>query len=664
MYIILPDMHYFEVLVADSSYKSSEPLTYSYFQSLTPGTIVDVPLKQRQALGVVLRAVPKPTFKTKPLSAYDTYHPLPAALPELALWLSQFYPAGLGVTMQQFLPSKLYELDKLPNVAEAATSKPAQSAPELPPLTPEQSAALDIMHQPDTYLLHGETGSGKTRVYIELAQQTLRQGRSAIVLTPEIGLTPQLAKNFIAVFGEDQVVTTHSKLTAKERNLAWLHILQSTKPLIVIGPRSALFSPLANVGVIILDESHEGSYKQEQAPHYHASKVAAKLVSLHKAILVLGSATPAITDAYLAQARNKPIIRMHNKAAASTQKQDNHTAPEVQIKIVDLKDRAQFTRQPHLSNALLESITVSLQQQQQSLVFLNRRGTARIILCEQCGWQSLCPHCDLPLTYHGDTHSVRCHTCGFTHTAPNSCPECGSANIILKSIGTKAIVDELQRAFPQARIQRFDTDNSKEERLEVHYDAVRAGEVDIIVGTQLIAKGLDLPNLTTVGVVVADTSLYLPDYSSGERSYQLLRQVIGRVGRGHQTEGRVVIQTYEPDSPSIKTAVSGAWDEFYQTEIQERQAFMFPPFCHTLKIWCRRATSKNAQTAAEKVVDDLRHSGLRIIIDGPTPAFYEKIAGKYQWQAVIKSKDRGELVRTIKLLPSNWSYDIDPSNLL
>jgi primosomal protein N' (replication factor Y) len=467
----------------------------------------------------------------------------------------------------------------------------------------------------------------------------------------------------VQVFGADRVITTHSKLTAKERNLAWLRMLQSTEPLIVLGPRSALFSPLRNVGLIILDESHEGSYKQEQAPHYHTSKVAAALAAQHKAILVLGSATPSITDVYLAQARDKPIIRMHAKAA-DRGAASPETNTDVHIEIVDLKERSQFTRQPHLSNKLLDTIAEGLQRNEQSLVFLNRRGTARIMLCENCGWQALCPHCDLPLTYHGDSHSVRCHTCGHVSTAANSCPECKSANIILKSIGTKAIVGELEHAFPHARIQRFDTDNTKEERLEAHYEAVRAGEVDIIVGTQLIAKGLDLPKLTTVGVVVADTSLYLPDYSSGERSYQLLRQVIGRVGRGHQAHNNVIIQTYEPDSPIIQAAVLGDWDSFYATEIQEREAFMFPPFCHTLKIWCRRATSKAAQTAAEKVVEDLSKSGLRITIDGPTPAFYEKTAGKYQWQANIKTKDRSQLIEVIRQLPANWSYDIDPTNLL
>lgn len=656
-------MFYYEVLVADNSYKGTSALTYSHGNRLVVGSIVRVPLKNKAVLGVVIRSVGRPHFPVRPVISEESSAPLPEQLIALAAWLSAYYPAGMGITLQQFLPSKLYPTDQLP-------SRQAAAAPlAWPKLTAEQAQAVQKMSSPGTYLLHGETGSGKTRVYIELANASLQKGRSAIILTPEIGLTPQLTRNFVQAFGSSNIVTTHSKLTAKERNIAWLQILHSPNPLVVLGPRSALFAPLRQVGLIVLDEAHENSYKQEQAPHYHASKVAAKLAQLHHATLVLGSATPAIADYYTAQIKDKPIIRMTQKAAQSAADKDiasidNTSAAPVHIDLVDLKDRSQFSRQQHLSNTLIQCIQASLQANEQSLVFLNRRGTARVVLCENCGWQALCPHCDLPLTYHGDQHAIRCHTCGYHTHAPSSCPECQSANIIMKSIGTKAIVEELRHAFPQAHIQRFDTDNAKDERLEAHYDAVRAGEVDIIVGTQLVAKGLDLPKLSTVGVVVADTSLYLPDYTAGERSYQLLRQVIGRVGRGHRSAARVIIQTYDPASPIIQAAAKGDWDSFYRTEIAERRAFMFPPFCHSLKIWCRRATSQSAQSAAEKVVSELRQSGLRLVIDGPTPAFYEKIAGKFQWQATLKSKDRGQLIEAIKRLPANWSYDIDPTNLL
>ncbi len=658
-------MEYYEILVADSSFKGTGALTYQFSSTsiLPRGQLVIVPIKQKKAYGVVIHHVKKPAFTARELSLAPTSTPLPSQLIDLAVWITTYYPSGIGITLQQFLPQKLYPADKIPPIEPAGMHKdsPVIRIANLPELTTEQTNVLAAINHPDTYILHGETGSGKTRVYIELAKKTLTAGRSCIIMTPEIGLTPQLVQSFEAIFGSEQVVLTHSQLTVKARSLMWQRILTSQTPLIVLGPRSALFSPLRDVGLIILDEAHESSYKQEQAPHYHASKVAAKLASLHKATTILGSATPAIVDYFLAEAKHKPILRMKDNAKASTSSNQQTTTH-----IINLTDRKLFTRQPHISDALIKSIQQSLHKQEQSLVFLNRRGTARVILCQQCGWQSACPHCDLPLTYHGDAHNVRCHTCGYVSTAPTNCPECSSTNIILKSIGTKAIVEELTSIFPSARIQRFDTDNAKDERLEMHYNAVRDGDVDIIVGTQLIAKGLDLPKLSTVGVVVADTSLYLPDYSSSERSYQLLRQVIGRVGRGHRS-GTIIIQTYDPSNPVIQAAAKNdgsGWESFYTNELTERKAFTFPPFCYSLKITCRRASSKSAMLAAGKATDALRQSGLRISVDGPMPAFHEKAGDKYQWQAIIKAKDRGELIKAIKLLPANWSFDIDPSNLL
>ncbi len=651
-------MYYYEVWVADNSFKGAGALTYQSELVLAVGSVVEVFIRQKKVLAIVTKTVAKPKFATKPLSATVVTRPIPAQLLALAQWMPSYYPASAGETLQQFLPTKLYPPDEA-----LLTVKPTPLPSfELPPLTAEQQAVIGEISKPDTYVLHGETGSGKTRVYVELALQQLKAGRSSIVLTPEIGLTPQLTQTFIRTFGTDNVITTHSQLTAKQRSLQWNRAQYAADngkrplPLVVLGPRSALFMPLHDVGLIILDESHEASYKQEQAPHYHAAKVAAKLATLHQATLILGSATPSVADYYIAQAKGKKILRM--TAAATTSEFEAAT-----VEIIDLKDRAAFSRKPNLSDALLKGVEASLKAGEQSLIFLNRRGTARTVLCEKCGWMAMCGHCDLPLTYHGDAHNLRCHTCGLVTRAFTSCPECESPHILMKSIGTKAIVEELQSAFPQASIQRFDTDNSKSERLEAHYHDVRDGKVDIVVGTQIIAKGLDLPGLSTVGIVVADTSLYLPDYSAQERTYQLLRQVIGRVGRGHRA-GRIILQTYDPGSPVIMAAAAGDWDGFYAAELEERRMFTFPPFCYTLKLSCRRASIKSAETAAIKTADSLRNSGLRVIVDGPMPALHEKHGDKYQWQLNLKSKDRGELVKAVRILPANWSYDIDPSNLL
>ncbi|HEY1835339.1 MAG TPA: primosomal protein N' [Candidatus Saccharimonadales bacterium] len=648
-------MFYYEVIVSDASYQGKKALTYGSERKLAVGEVVRVPLKRDLVLGLISRHAPRPTFATKAIETVFDLPPLPGQLLELAAWLAAYYPAGLGSIGQQFLPRALPRLFSFASDEPRSSLESLEPSVSLPPLTAEQQNVLAHINKPDTYTLHGETGSGKTRVYIELARRTLEDNRSVIVLTPEIALTPQLERNFHNAFG-DHVIVTHSKLTESERRKIWLQTLTSHTPLLIIGPRSALFSPLKDVGLIVIDESHEPSYKQEQSPHYDTGKVAAKLASLHQATLVLGSATPAIADYFLATQKQKPVLRMHQLARANSYQPPN-------IQIVNLRDRAHFTKEPHLSDELLAAIEKSLQAGEQSLLFLNRRGTARVVLCEQCGWQAMCEHCDLPLTYHADSHTMRCHTCGRVQPAVNSCPVCHNPNIVLKSIGTKAIVDEVTAVFPQAKIQRFDTDNKRAERIEQHYDAIRSGKVDILIGTQILAKGLDLPKLSVVGVIVADTSLYFPDYTADERTYQLLRQVIGRVGRGHRNS-RVIIQTYDRDNFVVQAAAQNHWDAFYQRELSMREKFLFPPYCYMLKLTCRRASSNAAHQKAEKLIAIIKNAGLRVRVDGPSPSAHEKIGSKYQWQLVLKTKQRTELLKIVELLPSGWSYNIDPLNLL
>ncbi len=649
-------MSFYYVWVRSSRYHSKEALTYQCDQPLKRGHIVKVQLQKEIVMGLVIGVAPRPRFKTKNVLTVFNLPPLPAHLIKTMSWLQVYYPAPLGVLMQQLLPAGLSQ-KHLDSLQPSPSPYPKIQTNNLPQLTAEQSAALAIMTSVNNYILHGRTGTGKTRLYIELARRTLEAGKSAIILTPEISLTSQLAGNLREVFNE-RVVVLHSGQTSAERQKAWLKCLNASQPLIIVGPRSALFTPVARLGLIILDEAHEAAYKQEQAPQYQTGRVAAYLASLTRSTLVLGSATPSVSDYFLALKKQRPIIEMN--ALAHPAKSE---VPATEVAIIDIKQRAQFTRSSYLSLALITAVAGALKRGEQSLLYLNRRGTARLIMCENCGWQATCPHCDLPLAYHADRFELRCHSCDYHALTPVSCPACKHPSVLFKTAGTKAIVEEITRLFPQARIARFDTDNLKADRFDVNYESVRNGDIDILVGTQLLAKGLDLPKLSVLGALIADTSLYMPDFSAQERTFQLLTQVLGRVGRGH-VGGKAIIQTYHPDNPTIQMALEADYQQFYKTEIANRQKYLFPPFCFLLKLSARRASAKSAESAAEKLKTNLRASGLKIKIEGPAPCFYEKIQGKYQWQLIIKASERGELLKVIDILPANWAYDIDPLDLL
>ncbi len=641
-------MQFVEVLPGDATYHGHEPLTYGSRDRLAIGTIVSVPLRKKHILGVVVKSAQRPAFAVKQIDKALPLPPLPTELIELISWIAAYYPAALGIITQLMLPKAL---PKKPMIAAVALS-PATASPEL---TKDQKKVLSSVNNQGLHLLHGETGTGKTRIYIELAKRAINAGRSVIILTPEIGLTSQLANNFVEVFGQG-VIIQHSKLSEATRKQNWQYMLEQTKPQIVIGARSALFSPIRNVGLIVIDEAHETAYKQDQAPYYLTTTVAAKLASFHRAQLILGSATPLVSDYYIAKAKGRPILRMTETASKFIDSQRT-------IEIIDIRDRNLFTKSPHLSNALINRMETALQNGAQILLFLNRRGTARIVFCERCGWQATCPHCDLALIYHGDTHTMRCHSCDFKTSSPPGCPECQNPSIVYKTIGTKAIVEEVGRLFPEAITMRFDTDNMQSERMEQQYEALREGKINILVGTQTIAKGLDLPNLGLVGILIADSGLNFPDFSAEERTYQLLTQVIGRVGRGHRA-GQVVLQTYTPESPLIRAITAGDWDYFYNKELDERRRFVFPPFCYILKLQCKRATSISSEHTARALAEQLRSRRYKIAIEGPAPSFHEKLQNKFIWQIIVKSTQRSELVKIIKELPSGWSYDIDPMNLL
>ena len=644
-------MYYYEVWVTSHLYHGQQALTYSADSVLDEGSLVLVPMRQQKSLAVVVSKTLKPTFKVKPVLKVLPYQ-LPRQSLDLMHWLSEYYPAPLGNIASLFVPSSLSRKHEF---KVTRSLKPKETT--LPTLTKEQKSAL--LHVSDNptgnFLLHGETGTGKTRVYLELAKIMLASSKSVLVLTPEISLTPQLVRSFEELFG-NQVITVHSNLSDVERRDAWLSVLHASRPVVVIGPRSALFAPFKSLGLIIIDEAHESAYKQEQAPYYHAHRAAGKLAQLHGAQLVMGTATPNVTDYYIARARGMEILRLIEPAVKTA-------ASKPQIQVINSRDREQFIQNRYLSDALIKAVKDALESKEQSLLFLNRRGTARLVMCQICGWQALCPNCDLPLTYHGDSHSMRCHTCGYKEQAITKCPVCSSNDIIYKNIGTKSIVEALERIFPKARIGRYDSDNTKAERFDQQFSEITSGKIDILVGTQLLAKGLDLPSLSIVGVITADTNLTFPDYTAEEKTYQLITQIVGRVGRGHRA-GKAIIQTYNPDSFVIKAAINKDWVDFYERQLAEREQFMFPPFCYLLKLSCVRKSQLSAARTAETLRITLLKLSLPVQIIGPSPSFYEKSKSGYRWQLIVKSKDRKLLVEVVKALPANWTYDLDPSSLL
>ena len=475
-----------------------------------------------------------------------------------------------------------------------------------------------------------------------------------IVLTPEIGLTPQIADEFSQHFSD--IILTHSRQTEAERHTIWQRALRASTPFVAIGPRSALFLPLKDIGLIVIDEAHEPSYKQEQSPRYSALRAASILASNQQAKLVLGSATPLVTDYHTARQAKRPIVEMFKSARQIT---------PADIKLVDMTKRQSFRNHRFLSDDLIANLKQTIESGNQSLIFHNRRGSASTTLCDECGWQAGCPRCFVPLTLHADNHQLRCHICGLSDRVPTSCPSCGSADIIHKGIGTKLIESELKKLFPDKTIMRFDGDSTEANSIQANYQALYSGDVDIIIGTQVVAKGLDLPKLRTVGIIQADAGLSLPDYSSSERTFQLLAQAIGRVGRNeHQTN--VIVQSYQPAHPAVNLGLKQDYAGFYEYALRERARANFPPYTFLLKLTCVYKTEAAAIKNARKLAAELTaNTPDRVEVLGPTPAFYERQHDTYRWQLVLKSAKRSDLVAALKHVPTtHWQTELDPMGLI
>jgi primosomal protein N' (replication factor Y) (superfamily II helicase) len=646
-------MHYYEVAPTHIIRTNTFWLTYESTETLKIGQLVHIEVGKKIIIGVVMRKVHQPSYETKTIGSLIMPEALPYPLIELSLWLSKYYATHLATVLQSILPR---------GIEKKRREQPEKVREQLRDrttivFTPDQTQAVEKISSMTvgSALLHGVTGSGKTAVYIELTRRALANNKSVILLVPEIALTSQLVDEFTAVF--KNVLLTHSRQTEAERHLSWQKALTFQLPQIIIGPRSALFMPVSNIGLIIIDECHEQTYKQEQSPRYSALRAASVLAKYHNAKLVLGSATPSVTDYYIAQNTNRPIITMSSRAQKDTVAAD--------IKLVDMTKHVNFRKHRFLSDTLLSHLASTFDKGHQALVFHNRRGSASTTLCENCGWTALCPRCFVPLTLHGDLHKLMCHVCGKTDRVPTNCPECGSIDILHKGIGTKLIESELRKLFPDKIIARFDGDNEKGMSVEERYKEIYSGEIDLIIGTQVIAKGLDLPALRTVGVLQADAGLSLPDYSSAERTFQLLAQVVGRVGRSmHATT--VVIQSYKPDHPAIQYGITQDYSNAYNYLLSERRKSHFPPFSYILKLICIYKTESAAIKNAKKLAQVLKENATSDVeVLGPAPAFYERQHDTYRWQLVLKSSSRTHLLETLQYLPSShWQFEIDPTSLL
>ena len=646
-------MNYYLIAPAKSFHQSENLLTYESETPLQIGHIVEIPLGRQNAIGVVVKKTKKPDFATKPINniLYET--PLPEHLIKAMLWLTDYYRCPLSSVVQAALPRGITKKRRsaTKDLANTLFSSESQN-----PLSKSQRRAIDEIeaNPANTVLLHGITGSGKTNIYIGLTKHQLKLGKSIILLVPEIALTSQLVQNFQYHFKD--VILLHSEQTEATRHLLWQKALEADTPQIIIGPRSALFAPVKNLGLIIIDEAHEPSYHQDQNPKYSALRLASQMSKT-----ILGTATPLISDYYICK-QHKAIVELDELAIKS----DKTTT----IKLIDFKDRAVFARNRLISTPLIESIQQSLDNHQQSLIFHNRRGSAPLTICDHCGWEALCENCLLPLVLHADKFQLRCHTCGRNYPVPTACPECKNASIHHKGFGTKLIEEELKKLFPQAKIGRFDADTASNEQLDKVYTEVKNGSYDILVGTQMLAKGFDFPNLSTLGVVQADAGLNLPDFSAEERSYQLITQVIGRANRGHQNS-RIFIQTFRPNQEIIRFASQANYSEFYDYLLSKRQMAKLPPYTFLLKLSLsyktEKATVANAQKLFKNINQIVKKDQLQqISITPPMPAFHEHERSGYTWQIIVKAKSRKDLVKIFDQLDksSYLHYDFDPYTLL
>lgn len=562
-----------------------------------------------------------------------------------------------------------------------------------PEFTFDQEAAwreIDLALQrteSTVFLLHGVTGSGKTELYLRALEQVLTAGGQGIVLVPEISLTPQTVRRFAARFGQ-RLAVLHSRLSVGERYDEWRRI-RSGEADVVIGPRSALFAPLPRLKLVVVDEEHEWTYKQQEMPCYHARDVAIKLGELTGAVVLLGSATPDVTSYYRAERGEFKLLRLprrvvgHEATAlaagtrsivggADDRQNGSPAAPRETdlppVEVVDLRAELRAGNRSPFSRSLQRAMGEALSAHQQVILFLNRRGTSSFVLCRDCGNVLHCPRCTAVLTHHAETGQLLCHHCNLASPVPSRCPRCGSERMRYFGIGTEKVAQLVRELYPQARILRWDRDatGGKDAHEEI-LDQFVAHQADVLIGTQMIAKGLDLPLVTLVGVVTADTALHLPDFRAGERTFQLLTQVAGRAGRS-SLGGRVIVQTYAPDNYAIRAASRHDYETFWREELEFRRQQRYPPFSKLVRLLFTHVNVKKCAAETERLANQLRDRITRqgipdLDVIGPAPCFIERIRGRYRWQLVLRGASPASVLES-RDFPQGWQVDVDPVSLL
>ena len=538
-------------------------------------------------------------------------------------------------------------------------------------LNAEQQVAVETIlqsvqeQQSQTYLLEGITGSGKTEVYLQVIAEVLNQGKTAIMLVPEISLTPQMVQRFKSRFGE-HVAVMHSGLSQGEKYDEWRKIERGEAE-VVVGARSAIFAPIENIGVIIVDEEHEASYKQEEPPRYHARDLAIWRSEYHHCPVVLGSATPSLESRARAQKNVYQRLRLTQRA--------NQAATLPTIDVVDMRQEVENGNVSSFSMSLQEKLQERLEKNEQSVLLLNRRGYSSFVMCRDCGYVLPCPNCDISLTLHMDSKTMKCHYCGHEERIPYRCPNCGQDKIRYYGTGTQKVEEELQTLLPDSRILRMDVDTTR--RKGAHEKILRTfgeGQADILLGTQMIAKGLDFPNVTLVGVLNADTALNLPDFRSSERTFQLLTQVSGRAGRAEKP-GEVIIQSFNPEHYAIQLAKAQDYEDFYTKEMYIRHRGDYPPYYFTVQITASHPEENEAAKQMFQIATKLKQ-GLspQAILLGPTPNAIMRVNNRYFYQVIIKYKQEPMLQPLLKEILTDTqratarglklSIDAEPMNFI